>query len=145
MSALEDFDKLEIGAIVLDSDKTILVAVMQSQISAMIGIEHCSVVIPRKSLKHIVERRGNKARFIIEHMPIVIKDPVIVSDNSKKRQGSFIFAIPYERWAVGIIITRTKTPGVCRVVSAFPIELKTYRKLTNISGRAEFPPFELPS
>ncbi len=38
------------------------------------------------------------------------------------------------------VVEITKTPDQNRVVSAFPIDRKTYRKLKDISGRPDVPP-----
>jgi hypothetical protein len=42
-----------------------------------------------------------------------------------------------------LVLEKTKTIWECQIVSAFPVSHKAYKKMVDISGRAEFPPFEL--
>lgn len=96
-----------------------------------------NVYISRSALKHIIERRGNDE--IISKIPLIISHPTKIVDNSKKRRNSFIL-VKMNGKASGVVIEITKTPDENRVVSAFPIDNKTYRKLEDISGRPDVPP-----
>jgi hypothetical protein len=113
-------------------------------VARTIKVKRRGVSISRRSIKHILERRGSNAEIVFSELKYVIERPTKIVDNSKKRKDSFIF-IRSADITVAAIIEITEKPGTCQVVSAFLMGQKTYEKLIDISGRAEFPPFELPS
>ncbi len=97
-----------------------------------------SFFIRRGSLDHIIERRGCDAKRIAFSMAAVLTDPSKISDNSQKRRSSVVFFRKIGRRIIRVITEETKTPGKSRVVSAYPISDKAYKKLVDISGRAHF-------
>jgi hypothetical protein len=101
-------------------------------------LELKKVYISKTSLKHILDQRHGD-EHILSEIPEIIHDPTKIADNSLKRRNSYIFARMNGK-AKGAVIEVTKTPDGNRVVSAFPIDRKTYRKLNDISGRPDVPP-----
>ena len=76
-------------------------------------------------------------------IPKILSNPTKIVDNSKKRPNSFIF-VRLNGKSNGAVIEITKTPdGVHQVVSAFPMDSKTYRKLVDISGRPDVPSLDI--
>jgi len=94
-------------------------------------------VVSRKSLKHIIDRRGKNAERVLHHLPDAVTKPLKISDNSHKRQQSLLVTHKVESEYIVAVVEQTKTPGVFRVVSAFLMDHKTHKKLIDISGRAE--------
>lgn len=101
-----------------------------------------NVSVSRRSLKHIVEQRGEQAREIIHDIPTVLKTPTKIGDNSLKRPDSFLFARMNGK-ARATVLEVTKTPEGIRVVSAFPMDQKNYEKLVDISGRSDVPSLDI--
>jgi hypothetical protein len=99
------------------------------------------VFISSETINHIFERREKIAKKVILFISEIISNPTKISDNSVKRIDSYIF-IGFNEKIIGVVIEKTKTTGVNQVVFAFPINARTYRKIIDISGRAESPPFE---
>lgn len=99
----------------------------------LISANSQKVFISKKSLKHIIDRRGSAK--IIYLVPEIIGNPTKISDNSSKRPFSFVFARMNGR-NHGVVVEITKTSGECRIVSAFIIDPKTYNKMSDISGGA---------
>ena len=99
-----------------------------------------NVGITRKSLKHIIEQRGED---IISYIPKTLAAPTKIVDNSSKRPNSFLYARMNGN-AKAVVLEVTKTPdGVHQVVSAFPVDSKTYKKMVDISGRPDVPPLHV--
>lgn len=135
--------KLGEDAMIDSPDKVIEIARLSTTVIKMIKTESAQVYISRKSLKHIMNRRGDMAEYIIFSIPSILNNPSKISDNSNKRQNSFLFA-KMNGNAKGVVLEITKTTRDNRVVSAFSIDRKTYRKMIDISGRTAVPPFATP-
>lgn len=131
------------GSPIPNHSDMLLVSRIPDIISQKIGLTNNSYAyISRMALKHIIERRGLIAESIVLKIPSAISNPSKVVDNSKKRKNSFLFLHP-DDFVLCVVMEKTKTTWECQIVSAFPISPKTYEKMIGISGRAEFPPFEL--
>ncbi len=134
-----------VGKHIPEPNKLLFVGLIPSFICSKIGVvKNTSVFISRMALKHIIERRESMAYSFIKAIPIAISQPVKVVDNSLKRENSFLF-IHHDVAIICVVVEKTKTTRICQVVSAFPVHFKIYKKMIDISGRAELPPFELPS
>lgn len=140
ISILKNFERKSI----IDSpDKIIEITQLPITICRIIKTNSIEVYISRKSLKHIMDQREDLAEYIIYSIPSILNNPSKISDNSHKRPNSFLFA-KMNGNAKGVVLEITKTTHNNRVVSAFPIDRKTYRKMIDISGRAAVPPFATP-
>lgn len=135
--------KLDKDAVIDSPDLAIEIARLSANIIETIRTNSEQVYISRKSLKHIINQRGKTAEYIIFSIPSILNNPSKISDNSSKRPNSFLFTKMNEN-AKGVVLEITKTTHN-RVVSAFPIDRKTYRKMIDISGRAAVPPFATPN
>jgi hypothetical protein len=104
----------------------------------VINTKYPKVFISKMALKHIIDQRESEE--IIYLIPEILSNPTKIVDNSLKRLNSFIFAKMNGKYN-GAVLEITKTPD-CenQVVSAFPIDPRTYRKLEDISGRPDVPP-----
>lgn len=137
--AIKEFSSLESGVFIKNPNVSLKLGKITSQDASIIGAKIDDVGITRRAIKHIVEQRGERAREFIESIPDVLTNPSKIADNSIKRPDSFLFA-KMNGEARGVVLEITKTPDGNRVVSAFPIDRKTFRKLRDISGRPEVPP-----
>lgn len=145
ITAYEEFKKIPPGELISEPGKLLFVEIIPDDISMRMGIlKNSEVYISRMALKHIVERRKSKAKLVIDVIPKAIRRPFKVVDNSRKRNDSFLFLYS-NGLVVCVVVEKTKTTQHCQVVSAFPVYKKIYEKMVDISGRAELPPFELPS
>jgi hypothetical protein len=117
------------------------IASLSKENARLVGASSLKVFISKRSLKHVIDQRGDG---ILSLLPEIIASPTKISNNSKKRLGSFIFARMLDK-ANGAVVEITEKPDGNRVVSAFPISKYYYRKLTDISGRTAVPPFSTPS
>lgn len=100
-----------------------------------------NVEITRASLKHIVEESGREN--IVAGIAETLSNPTKIADNSAKRAGSFLYARLNGK-ARATVLEVTKTPdGKHQVVSAFPMDEKSYKKLIDISGRSDVPPLDI--
>ena len=135
---IDELIEIEKGEQIKYPTKLFLVGYISEDIKCLIGIDNTEVYISKRSIKHIIDRRGFVG--IIDELDTIISRPTKVADNSGKRSGSYIFAIMNGK-ARGAVIEITKTPDCNRVVSAFLISKNTYKKLIDISGRSAVPPF----
>lgn len=140
--AIEGLNSFNIGEMIPDPETLLYIGTMSKKTMGIIGANTQIVMVSRRAIKHIIERRGPKTGFIFENIPHVLAKPTKIIDNSAKRVSSFIIA-KQDVNVVGVVVEITKTPDGCQVVSAFPMRLEAYEKLVDYSGRAEFPPFEL--
>ncbi len=100
------------------------------------------IFITHDRLVHIIKHRALLAGTVVAALPFVLNSPGKIGDNSKKRSNSYVYCRKIGRIAIRVVVEETKTPGISRVVSAFPMSLKDYEKLIDISGRADIPPYE---
>ena len=140
--ATEEFKKMKVFQQIKEPDKLLPVIRLPDEISSIIKADNPEVTITRRALKHIVERRDIVADEFVNAIPDVLSNPSKIADNTAKTPDSYLFAKMNGK-AKGVVLEVKKTPKGNRVVSAFPIDRKTYGKIKDISGRAEFPPFEL--
>lgn len=102
-----------------------------------------NVVISRRSVKHIIEQRGELAHELIHDIPNVLANPTKIVDNSLKRPNSFLYARMNGK-ARATVLEVTKTPdGKHQVVSAFPMYKHTYEKLVDNSGGPHVPSLDI--
>ena len=134
-----EFKSMKTGDSITKPTGLVFVGKVAKDVVKTLGIPN-DTVITRQAIKHIVERRGENALEFVRAIPDVLANPTKVADNSAKRLNSFLFA-KMNGSTKGVVIEVTKTPDGNRVVSAFPIDRKTYDKLVDISGRADVPPF----
>ncbi len=125
-------------------NKIIEVTTLSNEIISIIKTSSASVSISRKSIKHIINQRKEGAEYILLSIPNILNNPSKIASNSHKRPDSFLFA-KMNGSAKGVVLEITKTTTQNMVVSAFPIDRKTYRKMIDISGRAAVPPFATPT
>lgn len=105
------------------------------KVARFINTKTLKVFISRKSLKHIIDQRKDKANEVIDAIPDTIQIPDLLIDNSHKRHHSFLFIKKISPKNYGVVVEITKTPGFeNQVVSAFIIDRKTYKKLSENSG-----------
>lgn len=142
--AIGDLRSIKDAGSIRHPHRCYFIAYLNGDVAHMIKAEQRGVFISRRSIKHILERRGSNAEAVFGELKGVIEKPTKIVDNSSKRKDSFIF-IRSAEITVAAIIEITEKPGSCQVVSAFLMDQKTYEKQIDISGRAEFPPFELSS
>ncbi|GEM_PF-173985 len=140
--AVEELSSFRIGEMIPCPETLLYVGTISKKTMEIIGANTQIVMISRRAVKHIIERRGPKTSFIFKNMLHVLVESTKIIDNSTKRNGSFIIA-KQDGKIIGVVVEITKTPDGCQVVSAFPMRLEAYEKLVDYSGRAEFPPFEL--
>jgi hypothetical protein len=134
-----------VGEVIIDPHALVFVEMISDEISRNIGLDiNTEVHISRIAMKHIIERRGPKAYIVVTAINEVISKPSKVVNNSKKRKNSFLF-VRESGIVVCVVLEKTKTTWQCQIVSAFLVHPKMYKKMIDISGRAELPPFELPS
>lgn len=141
-STVEELSHIEgAGHISKPNDLLYITQLSEKTVKIMEGV--CpDVYISRRAIKHIIDRRGQYVHFVCKSIPSVLENPTKIVDNSVKRKNSYLLA-QFGTKIVGVVLDTTKTPDKCQVVSAFLINQRTYEKLIDISGRAEFPPFEL--
>ena len=139
---VKELSSLERGQMIERPSKLLYVARISNNIAHIMNTSAVEVYISRRVIKHIIERRGYQTKWVFDNLPKVIRNPTKIVANSNKKIFSYILANNIGR-IIGVVV-ETKTPDYCQVISAYPIDKKTYRKLVDISGRAEFPPFELP-
>ncbi|MEK7180025.1 MAG: hypothetical protein AAB706_00960 [Patescibacteria group bacterium] len=136
LSALDEFLPLAKRALIKNPEITIRIGSVADDISKTLGLSNADVVISRKALKHIAESRGNNAIDIVKAIPKIIADPDKVADNSAKRIGSLLFVKKLDDSSNAVVFEIAKRPdGVHQVVSAFPMKIKDFFDLTDISGR----------
>lgn len=140
--AVKELSSLERGQMIERPSKLLYVARISNSIAYIMNTSAVEVYISRRAIKHIIERRGDQTKWVFDNLPKAIRNPTKIVANSNKKEFSYILANNIGR-IIGVVV-ETKTPDYCQVISAYPIDKKTYRKLVDISGRAEFPPFGLP-
>jgi len=133
----EEFSSIEAGHPIKDPLFLHFVGKISLATMRLIKASSRNVYISNLALKHIIEQRGNER--IIYKIPQILSCPTKIVDNYRKRINSFIL-VRMNGKANGAVIEITKTPDQNRVVSAFPIDTKTYKKLKDISGRSDVPP-----
>lgn len=94
------------------------------------------VFITHDRIVHIIKQRRPIARAVIAALPAVLSAPDKIGDNSDKRECSFLYCKKMPHMIIRVVVQETKMPGIRRVISAFPMPLKEYEKLIDISGRA---------
>ncbi|MEI6346156.1 MAG: hypothetical protein WCO79_02895 [bacterium] len=122
-------------------DRLLLVGELSPEVSRALGVPR-TVLVSLRSLKHIVERRGEDAMEIVQDIPKILSHPTKVVDNSTNRPSSYLF-VRMNGKAKAVVLEITKTPDGNRVVSAFFVDAKTYKKLKDISGRSDVPPLDV--
>ncbi len=122
-------------------DRLLSLGTIDPSVSRILHIPE-AVFVSRRVIKHIVERRGELALEIVRDIPKVLFCPTKVADNSEKRPNSYLFARMNGR-AKAVALEVTKTPDGNRVVSAFFVDTKTYKKIKDISGRSDVPPLDV--
>lgn len=122
-------------------DKLLSLGKIDPSVSRILHIPDTAFV-SHKVIKHIVERRGELALEIVKDIPKVLYCPTKVADNSEKRPSSYLFARMNGK-AKAVVLDIAKTPDGNRVVSAFFVDTKTYKKLKDISGRSDVPPLDI--
>ncbi len=130
---------------ILDPDKELYVTTLSGKAVLDLKLFSGRVTITRKTLKHIVESRESRKEdidYIILSIPEVLNNPTKISDNFQKRKNSFLFARMNGK-GKAVILEISKTESRNKVVSAFFMDNKTYKKLKNILGRADVPPSTL--
>lgn len=136
LTALSEFTGLSKRAVIKDPDTTIRIASVGNDIAQSLKLQSTDVLISRKVLKHIIESRGENAGNIVKSIPIIISNPDKVADNSIKRAGSLLFVKRLEDNSTAVVFEVAKRPdGAHQVVSAFPMKIKDFLDLTDISGR----------
>jgi len=145
LEVVNELKLIPVGRPIHKYNELLFVARLPEHISITINVpKDTDVYISRMALKHLIDRRKSKAEHIVRTIPCAIMKPLKIVDNSRKRKDSFLFFYT-DRLVVCVVLEKTKTTRDCQVVSAFPVHPKIYKKMIDISGRAEFPPFELPS
>ena len=139
---IEEIENAGFHGHVTNSAQIFFVAYLSRSTSAVIGTDTKEVFVSKASLKHIFDQRDDVA--IIFDIPDIVRQPTKIADNSSKRRRSFLF-VKMNGKAKGVVVEITKTPDQNRVVSAFPIDRKTYKKLKDISGRPDVPPSNVSS
>jgi hypothetical protein len=133
--------ELGVGQSIPDPNRVFLITSLSKEQMDLIGTNSSEVFISARSLKHIIDQR--RSEEIVYFLSEIITSPTKVVDNSKKRSNSFLF-VKKNGKIRGAVVEITKTPDGNRVVSAFPISIRYYRKLIDISGRTAVPPFATP-
>lgn len=119
---------------ILNPEQVFEIGYISAGAMTVIGANSLKVYVSKKALKHIIDRRGSAE--IIYLIPGILSNPTKITDNSFKRQHSFILAKMNGRYR-GVVLEITKTPDYeNQVVSAFIIDPKTYKKMSDISGGA---------
>ena len=142
--AIEELESITDSGSIRRPHDSYFVAYVQADAARALKIWNRRVSISRRSIKHILERRASKSDIIFGELKLVIERPTKIVNNSHKRMNSLMF-IRSAEITIAVIVETTERPGGCQVISAFLMDQKTYEKLIDISGRAESPPFELPS
>jgi hypothetical protein len=138
-NTIEEFKKIGINRKIPEPEKTLKITTIPDEIARKIRLQNQDVLITRKALEHIIERRGVKADEFIGSIPDVLNNPTKIGDNSAKRANSYLFAKMNGK-AKGVVLEVIKKPEENQVVSCYFIDKKTYNKLVDISGRSDVPP-----
>lgn len=141
---VREFSGLGYSELISNPEEMLFVVEISKEHARIVDLEDRVILVSRKVLKHITEQRGSKTEEIVRKMPYVLCAPTKIVDNSIKKLNSYLFVRILDEKGVAVVIEITKTPRRGEVVSAFPVDNKTYRKMIDISGRAEFPPYEAP-
>ena len=139
---IKEIQAVGFRGLISDPTQVFFVANLSRSTLNAIGAKTEECFISKTSLKHIFDQRDSIG--IIFEIPEIVSHPTKIADNSAKRPNSFIL-VKMNGKAKGAVVEITKTPDQNRVVSAFPIDKKTYKKLKDISGRTDVPPLNVSS